>query len=252
VTAVMIWVVAGLIVGGGFLALDHAALGQFMLSRPLVAATLGGAVVGDPLGGAVVGILLEGLHVAHLPAGGARLPDPGPGSLVAGVVAGTQGRGIPAGLDPLAGGASAPDPAGALALALFLGVSLSLLGGVLVGRHRARNARVVARVVDSGGTMGPALRGALFRGWARGAVLVVLGLGAAALVSPAAQARWPLPWAWTVALLALPALLGVGAVGRTPVPGPRKRGRLLLLGGTVAGLVAGWALGLGPVGGGSR
>ncbi len=231
---------------GGLLALDHAALAQSMLARPLVAATLGGLAVGNPVGGAVAGLLLEGLQVAHLPAGGARLPDPGPGSLVAGVVAGSGGRGLPAALDPFAGGPADPDPAGALALGLLLGVVLSLLAGTLVTRHRGRNARVVAEAVEGGRTLGPLVAGALLRGWGRGAGITLLGLGAAALVSPAAQARWPLPWEWTVALLALPALLGVGAVGRTPLPAPRQRGPLLLVGGAVAGLVLGLALGMTP------
>jgi mannose/fructose/N-acetylgalactosamine-specific phosphotransferase system component IIC len=41
------------------MALDAAAVGQFMVARPLVAATLGGLVAGDPVAGALAGILLE-------------------------------------------------------------------------------------------------------------------------------------------------------------------------------------------------
>lgn len=69
---------------GGWTAVDGTSVGQFMVSRPFVAATLAGWVVGEPLAGAGVGVLLEAFHLFVLPVGAARYPEGGPPSVVAG------------------------------------------------------------------------------------------------------------------------------------------------------------------------
>ena len=75
---------------GGVLALDATSLGQFMLSRPLIAAGLAGMIAGNPEGGIVVGVLLEAIHLAVLPVGAARYPEAGPAAVAAaGAYAGT-------------------------------------------------------------------------------------------------------------------------------------------------------------------
>jgi mannose/fructose/N-acetylgalactosamine-specific phosphotransferase system component IIC len=68
---------------GGLLALDATSVGQVMLSRPLVAAGLAGALAGNPEGGIVVGVLLEALHLAVLPVGASRYPEAGPAAVAA-------------------------------------------------------------------------------------------------------------------------------------------------------------------------
>lgn len=68
---------------GGLLALDATSLGQVMVSRPLVAAGLAGAVSGNLEGGIVVGVLLEALHLAVLPVGASRYPEAGPAAVAA-------------------------------------------------------------------------------------------------------------------------------------------------------------------------
>jgi PTS system mannose-specific IIC component len=55
--------------------LDRVALIQFMISRPLVAATLTGWVLGHPLVGMEIGMLLELLWLGRLPVGAAIPPD---------------------------------------------------------------------------------------------------------------------------------------------------------------------------------
>ncbi len=55
--------------------LDRVALIQFMISRPLVAATLTGWVLGNPLIGMEIGMLLELLWLGRLPVGAAIPPD---------------------------------------------------------------------------------------------------------------------------------------------------------------------------------
>lgn len=71
---------------GGWMAVDGTSVGQFMVSRPLVAATLGGWVMGDPVSGLAVGLMLELFHLAVLPVGAARFPESGPASVVAGAM----------------------------------------------------------------------------------------------------------------------------------------------------------------------
>src|SRR3954471_14228937 len=69
---------------GGLLALDGTSVGQVMVSRPLVAASLGGLVVGHPAAGMAIGVVLEALHLAVLPVGASRYPEGGPAAAVAG------------------------------------------------------------------------------------------------------------------------------------------------------------------------
>ncbi|CAN5502926.1 hypothetical protein BH24GEM3_BH24GEM3_00560 [soil metagenome] len=71
---------------GGWVALDGTSAGQVMLSRPLVAATLAGWIVGAPAEGAVLGLILEAFHLMVLPVGAARYPEGGPAA-VAGAAA---------------------------------------------------------------------------------------------------------------------------------------------------------------------
>ncbi len=213
---------------GGWVTLDATAVGQFMLSRPRVAATLGGAVVGDPGTGILLGALLEALHLAHIPAGGARLPEPAAGSLVGGA---TGALAL-----PLVGAG------GALALGFTLALLLATVAGLLQARARNATARRVERIFARGGTAGMVLARSLGLEALRGVLLVALGLALFLSVPPAWVARWPLEPGWTVAFLALPGLLGVGALGRLPVPGP-TRGPVLLAGGAVAGAVLAGAVG---------
>lgn len=69
---------------GGAVALDGTSVGQFMLSRPLVAGALGGLAMGGPGEGIVAGLVLEALHLAVLPVGAAKYPEGGPPAVVAG------------------------------------------------------------------------------------------------------------------------------------------------------------------------
>jgi len=57
---------------GGLLALDGTSLGQFMISRPLVAGVLTGWMVGDPVLGLLIGGILEVYFISIFPVGGAE------------------------------------------------------------------------------------------------------------------------------------------------------------------------------------
>jgi hypothetical protein len=146
---------------GGLLAVDATSAGQFMVSRPLVAAVLAGAVAGNIEGGIVVGVLMEALHLAVLPVGAARYPEAGPAAVAtAGAYAG----------------------AGASNVALLASVLFMLGWGVLGGRSVEWLRRVNARTaVPAPGPVDPRrievlhLR-ALGGDFARGVAVTLAGL----------------------------------------------------------------------------
>jgi len=155
-----------LLVWGSIVALDLVTVPQGLLSRPLVAATLAGAMAGDVLAGMLAGAVLELYNLEILPIGAARYPDYGPGAVAAGAAAAL----IPA--------------AGPLGIAGLIGLPLGLLGGWSVHRHRRDNARRVSRQLDrvSAGdarAIWHLQREGLWRDAARGLVLSAIGLGVA-------------------------------------------------------------------------
>ena len=71
---------------GGLLGLDTVSFPQAMLSRPIVAATLSGALLGDALSGLMVGAALELFAVETLPFGASRYPEWGSASVIGGAL----------------------------------------------------------------------------------------------------------------------------------------------------------------------
>jgi PTS system mannose-specific IIC component len=69
---------------GGLLGLDTVSFPQAMFSRPIVAATLGGAVLGAPAAGVLCGAALELFALETLPVGASRYPEWGSAALVGG------------------------------------------------------------------------------------------------------------------------------------------------------------------------
>lgn len=114
---------------GGLAGLDMVSFPQAMISRPIVAATLAGAVVGAPGPGLLVGVILEMIALDTLPVGASRYPEWGSASVVGGAT--------------YAAHASAPD--GALALALIGALIVAWVGGLTMVRLRQRNGTVAAR-----------------------------------------------------------------------------------------------------------
>ncbi len=90
------WGLACLI--GAAVGLDCVSWPQAMWSRPIVAGTLGGLLFGAPAAGCLVGVWLEVVLSRHPPFGGARHPEPGPASFVAGAAFAVAGGGAPAGV----------------------------------------------------------------------------------------------------------------------------------------------------------
>jgi mannose/fructose/N-acetylgalactosamine-specific phosphotransferase system component IIC len=109
---------------GAVLGLDTVSFPQAMLSRPLVAATLGGTLIGSPLSGLLAGAALELIAVETLPFGASRYPEWGSASVVGGALF-----------------ASHPEhPPGAMTLAIVAALATAWFGGWTMVKLRQRNA----------------------------------------------------------------------------------------------------------------
>ena len=71
---------------GAVLGLDVVSFPQAMLSRPIVAATLAGAFVGQAAHGLLIGAVLELIAIETLPFGASRYPEWGSAAVVGGVL----------------------------------------------------------------------------------------------------------------------------------------------------------------------
>jgi mannose/fructose/N-acetylgalactosamine-specific phosphotransferase system component IIC len=136
---------------GAVLGLDVVSFPQAMLSRPIVAATLSGALMGDSMGGLLAGAALELVALETLPVGASRYPEWGSASVVGGAIVATN-----------------PDRAGALSVTLLAAITVGWVGGWTMVQLRTMNARWAKR-----------LRPSIERGERRAVVgLQLAGLGA--------------------------------------------------------------------------
>jgi len=164
---------------GALVGLDTVSFPQAMLSRPIVAATLGGALVGAPLGGLIVGATLELIAVETLPFGASRYPEWGSASVVGGALF-----------------ASRPEqPAGAMVMALIAALATAWIGGWTMVKLRQQNARWAAQSRDAldagarGAVISLQLKG-LTADLARGALLTALALAVFAPIAEASLGLW--------------------------------------------------------------
>jgi Phosphotransferase system, mannose/fructose/N-acetylgalactosamine-specific component IIC len=114
---------------GGVLGLDVVCFPQMMFSRPLVAATVAGAFVGDPARGILVGVAMELIALATLPFGASRYPEWGSAAVVAGAIAGKLPLHHP----------------GVLTVALLAGLLTAYVGGWTLVKLRQWNAWLARR-----------------------------------------------------------------------------------------------------------
>ncbi len=122
---------------GAFLGMDVVTFPQAMVSRPIVAATLAGAFIGNAPAGLIMGAVLELLALEMLPFGASRYPEWGSASVVGGALYGAQHG----------------DPPGALAACLFAALSTALLSGksmVWLRRLNAAKATQYRTELDEG------------------------------------------------------------------------------------------------------
>lgn len=83
---------------GALLGLDVVSFPQVMVSRPIVAATVAGAFIGNPPGGLLIGVVLEMIALDTLPFGAARYPEWGSAGVVGGALFAAQPAGMPGAL----------------------------------------------------------------------------------------------------------------------------------------------------------
>ncbi|MEO5902656.1 MAG: PTS sugar transporter subunit IIC [Gemmatimonadaceae bacterium] len=117
---------------GAFLGMDVVTFPQAMISRPVVAATIAGALIGNAPAGLIMGAILELLALEMLPFGASRYPEWGSASVVGGALYGS-GWG---------------DPAGALVASLVAALITAMASGWSMVRLRRLNARRAASLKE--------------------------------------------------------------------------------------------------------
>jgi mannose/fructose/N-acetylgalactosamine-specific phosphotransferase system component IIC len=110
---------------GALLGLDVVSFPQAMISRPLVASTLAGALVGQPLMGLLIGATLECFALETLPFGASRYPEWGSAAVVGGALFGSRTEDVP----------------GALTTAVVAALATAWIGGFSMIWLRKLNAR---------------------------------------------------------------------------------------------------------------
>ena len=158
------WLVWGVLVG-----LDLVTIPQGLLSRPIVAATFAGLLLGKPAAGLLAGITLELYALDVLPIGASRYPDYGMAAVAAGAAAAIGPPGM------------------AAAFAGVIGLPMAILGGWTLHRLRRWNAisvqRRLARVTAGDArAIWELQRNSFFRDAMRSAAVTVVGIAAALVI----------------------------------------------------------------------
>lgn len=199
---------------GGLLALDGTSVGQFMVSRPLVAGALVGWLLGDPVTGVTVGAILELYLLVSFPTGGSRFPEGATATVVA--VAASQ----------------VTDATGALPLAVAVGLVWGQLAGFSVTYMRQLNSQLVPepglRHPGAGGIWAAHLS-AIFVDFARGTVVTLLGVIAGRAAVSLLHGPWALSPAASVGLLLVGGAASLGILLRD-LGGFRRRKTLFATG----------------------
>lgn len=205
---------------GGLLGLDGTAVGQFMISRPLVAGWLAGWLAGVPELGVTIGAILELYLLVSFPTGGARFPEGSTAAVVAVAVA-----------TPFGGG-------GAVALAVAIGLVWGQVGGWSVTVQRRVNGRLVERMMKVGCSGAGLVRLHLVTvliDFIRGAVVTAVGIGVGRFALGLAETRWPLSAEFSFGGLYIGAAVSLGILLHD-LGGFRRR-RVLFAAGLALGVV---------------
>jgi mannose/fructose/N-acetylgalactosamine-specific phosphotransferase system component IIC len=183
---------------GGLLALDATSVGQFMVSRPLVAGALTGWLLGEPQVGAAVGAILELYLLVSFPSGGSRFPEGATATVVAAA-------------------AAASGSPGALAVAIAAGLVWGQLAGSTITWLRRLNGALVPDP-DQGPTTSARLAaahlGAVLIDFGRGAVVTGVGVVLARALVGGLASRWPISGEATLGLLVVGGSVSAGILLR--------------------------------------
>jgi PTS system mannose-specific IIC component len=185
------WQVMALLAWGTLAGLDLASGPQVMITRPLVAGSVAGALAGDATTGLVVGAILELFALEVLPVGAVRYPDYGPAAVGAAVTA-----------------AGSPGVLG-VGLGVTVGLVLAVAGEFSIPAVRRRNSLMVRRraaALDSGDPA--AIAAVHWHGIALDAARA-LGLTVAGLLVAYAVRRW-FPHSIRGAVILTTVMIGAG------------------------------------------
>ena len=215
---------------GALVGLDSVSWPQAMWSRPIVAATVGGFVFGNPGAGFLAGLWLELVMSRHPPFGAARYPETGPAALTAGAAI------------ALADASSWS----ALLGSVLVGWSIGWIGMHSLVATRRINARLVADPAQFGGQPAEVARRHLAcvrLDATRAAVIVGTLLVPSVLAVRALGAFREAPVASSVSgLLTAIGLAGLTGIGARAL-GTRRRGWPALVLGATAGVLLAWGFG---------
>lgn len=164
---------------GAICGLDVVSFPQAMYSRPIVSATLGGGLVGNPEGGLLVGAVLELIALETLPFGSSRYPEWGTAGVVGGAIMGLTVSGA----------------AGALPVAVLAALVTAYISGSSLVVHRrliAHNAHRNKRALEAGS--GRAVRAVQLQGLTmdllRGAIVTLIAFALLRPIAAAVVAIW--------------------------------------------------------------
>jgi PTS system mannose-specific IIC component len=214
-------VVLPLLLWGTLVALDLVSVPQAMISRPLVAGTVAGALAGDIEAGLRIGVLFELFALDVLPVGAVRYPDYGPATVGA-----------------VALGVGTPWQLG-LGISVGLGLLLALLGGWSLQVVRRWNARAIQRRAAAlAAGESSAIRRLQYAGLARdalrGFIVTLTGLVLASTIAESVRLDRQSAVAFTLVAIGS----GLAAAISGAVRGSGRGSRLKwLLGGLGAGIV---------------
>ena len=197
---------------GGLLGLDGTAVGQFMVSRPLVAGWLTGWAAGAPGLGIMIGAILELFLLVSFPTGGARFPEGSTAAVVAvGVAVPFEGS-------------------GALAASIAMGLVWGQVGGWSVTVQRRVNSRLVPiDIASRTGSLGRAHLLAIVTDGVRGSVVTMVGVALGRASLGVVDARWPVDPSMSAGVLYVGAAVSLGILLHD-LGGFRRRRVLFVLG----------------------
>lgn len=121
---------------GGLVALDTTAILQIMISRPIVACTIVGLILGNVQLGLTIGILLELIYVGELPIGAAKFAEGNVGSTAAAAIAMLTISQIP------------DRKIIAIGFVLIVTFIISMAGGLLVIVMRKLNSKIYDSLIN--------------------------------------------------------------------------------------------------------
>jgi len=182
---------------GGLLGLDATAVGQFMASRPIVAGVLTGWLLGDPALGMGIGAILELYLLVSFPTGGSRFPEGSTATVVA------------------VASAAPFDGAGAVPLAVAVGLVWGQLGGATINAQRHLNSHLVPESADpthAANRVVFAHAAAIAVDFVRGSVVTASGVLVGRAVLRLLSESWPLSSATSAGLLIVGGAVSVGVL----------------------------------------